>query len=76
MKVSFNQSFNMNVVSIYWDLAFMYTNENWFVILLSQVYFGDLVTEIRYLSPLNDNISAQLRTRREVESNPGLSKTN
>ena len=76
MKVSFNQSFNMNVVSIYRDLAFMYTNENWFVILLSKVYFGDLVTEIHYLSPLNDNISAQLRTRREVESNPGLSKTN
>ena len=41
----------------------VYTNENWFVILLSQVYFEDLVTEIHYFSPLNDNISAQRRTR-------------
>ena len=36
----------------------MYKNENWFVILLSRVYFGDLVTKIHYFSMLNGNISA------------------
>ena len=39
----------------------VYTNENWFVILLSRVYFGDLVTEIYYFSPLNGKYAAQLR---------------
>ena len=32
----------------------MYTNGNWFAILMSRVYFGDWVTEIHYFSPLND----------------------
>ena len=40
----------------------MYTNDNWFVILLSRVYFGDRVTELRHFSPLKTNNSAQLRT--------------
>ena len=47
---------------IYRDLATTYTNENWFVILLSCVYFGDSVTEICHLCPLKTNNSAQLRT--------------
>ena len=33
----------------------MYTNENWFEILLSCVYFGDLITEIRHFSLLKTN---------------------
>ena len=37
----------------YRDLAIMYINENWFVIFLSRLYFGDLVTKIHYFSPLN-----------------------
>ena len=49
---------NMNMT----DLAMVCTNENWFVIHLSRVYFGDLVSEIHYFSPLNGNITAQLRT--------------
>ena len=40
-------------VHLYKDLAMVFTNENWFVILLSGVYFGDLVTEIFYFSPQN-----------------------
>ena len=40
----------------------MYTDENWFVILLSHVYFGDWVTKIRHFSLLKTNNSAQLRT--------------
>ena len=34
----------------------------YYLILLNPVYFGDLVTKIHYFSPLNGNISAQLRT--------------
>ena len=30
----------------------MYTNDNWFVILLNRVYFGDQVTKIRHFSLL------------------------
>ena len=48
------------------DLATVYTKEKWFLILLSQVYFGDLVTEIYYVSPLNSNNSAQLRTTKKM----------
>ena len=33
----------------------MYTNDNWFVILLSRVYFGNRVTEMRHFSPLKTN---------------------
>ena len=40
----------------------MYTNGNWFVILMSHVYFGDLVTKICNFIPLKTNNSAQLRT--------------
>ena len=52
----------MWMTAVYRDLAMVYTNENWFVILLSRVYFRDLVTEIHYFSLLNSNNSAQLRT--------------
>ena len=48
--------------SIYMDLTTVYTNENWFVILLSCVYFGDLATVICHFSLLKTNNSAQLRT--------------
>ena len=41
----------------------MYSNENWFVILFSCVYFGDWVTKIYHFSPLKTNNSAQLRTQ-------------
>ena len=44
------------------DLTTVYTNENWFLILLSHVHFGDWVTEIWHFSPLKTNNSAQLRT--------------
>ena len=37
-------------------------NENWFVILLSHVHFGDWVTEIWHFSLLKTNNRAQLRT--------------
>ena len=47
--------------SICRDLTTVYTNKNWFVILLSHVYFGDWVTKIRHLSLLKTNNSAQLR---------------
>ena len=40
----------------------LYTNENWFVILLSRVYFAVWVTQIRQFSPLKTNNRAQLRT--------------
>ena len=36
------------------DLAVVYTNGNWFVILMSRAYFGDWVIEIHCYSPLND----------------------
>ena len=48
--------------SIYRDLTTVYTNENWFIILLSCVHFGDWVTEIWHFSPLKTNNSVQLRT--------------
>ena len=61
-----NYDLQLNLIwndsSIYRDLATMYTNQNWFVILLSSVYFSDWVTEIRHFSPLKTNNSAQLRT--------------
>ena len=40
----------------------MYTIRTGFVILLSPVYFGDWVIEIRHFSPLKTNNRAQLRT--------------
>ena len=40
----------------------VYTNENWFVISLSSVYFGDWVTKIRHFSLLKPIIAHQLRT--------------
>ena len=46
---------------LYRDLPTIYTNENWFVIFLSRVYFGDWVTEIWHFSPPKTNNSAQLR---------------
>ena len=39
----------------------VYKNENW-LILLSRVHFGDLVTEMYYFNLLNGKYSAQLRT--------------
>ena len=57
-----NQSYVSYKSDLNKDLAMVYTNENWFVILLSRVYFGDLVTERYYFSPLNSKYSAQLRT--------------
>ena len=50
------------LIYLHRDLAMVYTNENWYVILLSQIYFGDLVTKIYYFSPQNSKYSAQLRT--------------
>ena len=44
------------------DLTTVYTNDNWLLILLSHVHFGDWVTEIWHFSPLKTNNSAQLRT--------------
>ena len=44
------------------DLTTMYTNDNWFVILLSRVNFSDWVTEIWHFSPIKTNNSAQLGT--------------
>ena len=48
--------------SIYRDLTTVYTNDSWFVILLSCAYFGDWVTKICHFSPLKTNNSVQLRT--------------
>ena len=48
--------------SIYRDLTTVYKNDNWFVILLSVVYFGDWVNKIYHLSPLKTNNSVQLTT--------------
>ena len=49
--------------SIYRDLGMVYTNDNWFVILLSHVYFRDWVTKIWHFSLLKTNNSLQLRTQ-------------
>ena len=46
---------NWHGSSIYRDFATMYTKDNWFVILLSLVYFGNWVTEIRHFSLLEAN---------------------
>ena len=45
----------------------MYTNDNWYVILLSCVYFGNLVTKICHFSPLKNNNRAQLRTSGDLK---------
>ena len=47
----------------YRDLTTGHTNENWFVILLSLVYFGDWVTKIWNFCPPKTNNNAQLRTQ-------------
>ena len=44
------------------DLTTVYTYDNWFVILLSLVYFGDWVTKMQHFSPLKTRNSAQLKT--------------
>ena len=47
-------------------------NGNWFVILMSRVYFGDWVTEIHYFSLLNEILahnSEQGRSERNFETN-------
>ena len=53
----------LDVGSMYRDLTTVYTNDNWFVILLSHVYFRDWVTKIWHFSSLKLANSAQLRTR-------------
>ena len=59
-----NRFILIDEVSIYLldsnKLPLYYYNSSVFVILLSRVYFGNLVTKIHYSSPLNN--SAQLRT--------------
>ena len=44
-----------NAMLINRDLTSVYINDNWFVILLSCVYFGDWATEIRHFSLLKTN---------------------
>ena len=67
VRMLHNPYFHAQWYTIYRDLTTVYTNENWFVILLSHVYFGDWVTKIRHFSPLKTNNSAQLRTQGKVQ---------
>ena len=60
ITVNFDRTYNLyqlefHYTSIYRDLTTVYTNENWFVILLSRIYFSDWVTKIRHYSPLKTN---------------------
>ena len=68
-RVQFSQNFCYTIIQcksismvihLCWqpvDWPTVYTNDNWFVILLSHVYFGDWVTEIWHFSPLKTNNS-------------------